>query len=101
MIGILIIYIISLILYYLIFFCFKEQKLTWVENKKEWKITKRIKFPLWFWIIGTIVLITPILNITGLVIFSMILHINYNADSDWDYKYRFHNKLISILNKKY
>ena len=97
----LIIYTISSLLFYLIFFCFKEQKWTITENGREWTTTKRIKFPLWFWLIGIIVLIIPIMNIVGEILFMIVLYSKYNNNSDWDYRYRFDNKFIAILNKKY
>lgn len=56
--------LISAILYYLVFFKLKEE----VCKNGVWTLKGKAKFPIWLWLVGGFMCLTPILNVVAMVV---------------------------------
>lgn len=108
-------YIISGIFFILIFFFMQKEVAVygrtdnWVTIFKGWENKGKVKFPLWIWIVGLLILAFPYLNLCGSLIFigfyivqtceaNTKVEYSYNCSR---YKIALFNYIGEFFNKKY
>lgn len=91
-------YLISFLVFYFVFFRFyKFERKRWSEP---WEVVGKAKFPVYVWIIGICIVLTPICNIIAAVGILILNIINLCATDEWAHTlYTF--KLPEFLTKKY
>jgi hypothetical protein len=91
-------YLISFVVFYFVFFrfyLFERQR--WSEP---WAVVGKVKWPIYMWIIGICIVLTPILNIIAAVSIVVVNTVNLCATSELNRTlYTF--KIPEFLTKKY
>lgn len=108
-------YIISGIFFILMFFLMRKEVAVYERDDnwdiifKGWKNTGRVKFPLWSWIVGLLILAFPFLNLFGSLFF-IIFYIIQTCEANDEVEHRYNcsrykitlfNYIGEFLNKKY
>lgn len=108
--GWIIVYVISIFLFYLVFFKirhFSHERVYLDDNEKayyknyeyRWIDKGRCKLPLWVWLLGFIILAIPVLNIV--VYIAVVISVMAGGYNDCDDRFVLCNGLIEFLKKEY
>lgn len=108
--GWIITYLISIFLFYLIFFKtrhFSHERVYLDDNDKSyyrsyechWIDKGKCKLPLWFWLLGFIILAIPVLNIIAYIVYVIV--VMTGCCDDYDDRYVLCNGLLEFLKKEY
>jgi putative flippase GtrA len=91
-------YLFSFVVFYFVFFRFYE-----FERKRShepWEVVGKVKLPVYAWMIGVCLVLTPVFNIISAISVLVVNIINLCATDEWDRTlYTF--KLPEFLTKKY
>lgn len=97
-----ILYLITAICYYLVFFKAREEHYEYIDNSynREWVDKGKAKYPIWLWILAGIIALIPILGILVMVfvVIWFILGVGDTCDRE---RYKLNGSFLSFLNKKY
>jgi hypothetical protein len=91
-------YLISLVVFYFVFFRFYEFHRT--RSHEPWEVVGRVKLPVYAWLIGVCLVLTPIGNILSASSVLILNIANLCATDGWD-KTLHTFKLPEFLTKKY
>lgn len=91
-------YLISFVTFYFVFFRFYE-----FERKRgyaPWEVVGKVKLPIYIWLIGVCIVLTPVFNIISAIGVLVVNIINLCATDEWDRTLHTF-KLPEFLTKKY
>lgn len=91
-------YLISFVVFYFAFFRFYEfKRKSWHEP---WEVVGKVKLPVYAWLIGVCLVLTPLFNIISVIGVLVVNIINLCATDEWDRTLHTF-KLPEFLTKKY
>jgi hypothetical protein len=91
-------YLISFVVFYFVFFRFYEFHRT--RSYEPWEVVGKVKLPVYAWLIGVCLVLTPVFNIISAIGVLVVNIINLCATDAWD-KTLHTFKLPEFLTKKY
>ena len=91
-------YLISFVVFYFVFFRFYEFHRT--RSCEPWEVVGKVKLPVYAWLIGVCLALTPVFNIISAIGVLVVNIISLCATDEWD-KTLHTFKLPEFLIKKY
>lgn len=91
-------YLISFVVFYFVFFRFYEFHRK--RSSEPWEVVGRVKLPVYVWMIGICLVLTPIVNIVSVIVVLGANVINLCATDEWENSLHTF-KLPKFLTKKY
>lgn len=91
-------YLMAFLVFYFVFFRFYE-----FERKRcrePWEVVGKVKLPVYAWMIGICLVLTPIVNIISVIVVLVANIVNLCATDEWQ-KSLYTFKLPEFLTKKY
>lgn len=98
-----ILYLITAICYYLVFFKAREEHYEYTTDNsysREWVDKGKAKYPIWMWILTGAIALIPILGILVMVFCVIWFIIGFGDTYDRE-RYKLNCSFLSFLNKEY